>query len=149
MRAKSGRRSPLFALFAGLLALVVIVGLVYLLTRDDGPPSADEQVAQQESCAPLLRFSSLLSDLTQGGSATTADAAKLFDQVGVQPDALIAAAPGKVRDDVRTLVGVVRAQPSQGAAYREPAFTLARERLAAHVGSPESGCQSGSESGDG
>ncbi|MEO5678161.1 MAG: hypothetical protein ABIS47_00670 [Acidimicrobiales bacterium] len=136
-----------------MVTLVVVLGvgaLALLRSRDSGVPTGQERVERQQACAPLLTFSSLLGDLVPtvpNPSPSSAD--DLFAKVGRAPEALIAAAPDKVRDDVRTLVGGLRAQPGDAAALRSPDFTLARERLAQYVGSPASGCQPGSGSGDG
>ena len=139
-----------------LIVVVAILGagaLLVLGLRDDDKPSSAELAERDQSCQRLLMFGSLLSDPsfapTASPEAGQAGVANLFSKMGGDIELLVPTAPGKVRDDVRTLVDALRASGGDQAALRAPAFVEAEQRLATFLNDPGNGCQAGSESGNG
>jgi len=149
---RGGARTPILL----ALAAVLIVGggaFLFSRSRTNDAPSATERAERQRSCAPLLAFASSLDEVTISLSAPTATIApdavdKLLAKAG-GAEALADSAPAKARDDVRGLVGSLRAAPADSAAVRSPDFDRMRQRLGGYLADPANGCQAGAGSGDG
>ena len=140
------------ALVLLIVVLAVAGGIVVYAarSRDDGSPSAEEVARRQPSCDRLRSFSALLEDVTSSAPTASAQAASdALAKMGSEVDGLVESTPSTVRNDVRTLVGALRAAPADPASTRSPQFGQAQARLSGYLAQPESGCNQGTESGDG
>lgn len=154
-RGRRGADSKVLVVVVVLVAVLVAGGVVLLLRGNgDDPLSAAEVAERQGACARLASFRELVSDLGISPPLATApvnpaSVANLFTKMGSDIDLLVDGSPGKVRGDVRTLLGALRAQPGDPGALRSPSFTEARQDLASFLNDPRNGCQSGADSGSG
>lgn len=149
---RSSARTPILLALAAVL-LVGAGAFLFIRSRTDSAPSATERAERQRSCAPLLVFASSLDDVTISLSAPSATIApRAVEELLVKAggaEALVDTAPAKARNDVRDLVGSLRASPTDPATLRSAEFDRARQRLRGYLADPASGCQAGAASGDG
>ena len=140
-----------------VLAAVVLVlgagGLFYARSRSDTPSRA-AVAERQESCDRLLAFSSIVFDPALSPPAPAepvlSEASRgALVKMGADIDQLVESSEGKIRTDVRTLAGALRAQPADPAALRTPAFSEARRNLQSYLNDPENKCQPAGGSGEG
>ncbi len=144
-----------------VLALVAIAGaVVYVRGREEPAPSAAEVQMSQRYCELSTRFDGVLAGAglpAEGplpASVSPDSLKRALTEMGPSVDELATVAPGKVRDDVRSLVDAVRrAAAGDRSAATAAGFTDARRRVAAFgqklIEDPRSGCQSGGGSGEG